>query len=261
MVILVIWKDPYKELRGTANYLILNLAVSDFLIGFPGEFLTGLVYWFSDNRVLVQADSYINYVAFVAASLTIICLAVERQIVITSSPLRADLTPRNRILGFMAIWLLAFTSSVPIIIKRDVVQNYFSRSMAVICISAIIVVFACYMRIYLLVRRQLHFNWTTPKHRLFEGQSLTENSRLVQRMKMKERSVAWTTIILVLLFFVCWIPVSVAEITYALCSTCSRCDELGFLIYLQPLLNPIAYALRTAKFRSAFRRVIQRNTF
>ncbi|CAH3046469.1 unnamed protein product, partial [Porites lobata] len=57
-VILVICKDPYKELRGTAaNFFILNLAVCDLLIGFPGELLFGLRHWFPDNPTLIQAGS------------------------------------------------------------------------------------------------------------------------------------------------------------------------------------------------------------
>ncbi|KAM7438046.1 hypothetical protein ABFA07_012449 [Porites harrisoni] len=57
-VILVIWKDPYKELRGTAaNYFILNLAVCDLLIGFPGELLFGLIHWFPDNHMLIAGYS------------------------------------------------------------------------------------------------------------------------------------------------------------------------------------------------------------
>ena len=43
LVIITIWKDPFKELKGTANYLILNLAVCDLLVGFPAELLFALV--------------------------------------------------------------------------------------------------------------------------------------------------------------------------------------------------------------------------
>ena len=64
-LILVICKDPYKELwRTAANFFILNLAVCDLLIGFPGELLFGLGHWFPDDPTLIQAGYFINHVAF-----------------------------------------------------------------------------------------------------------------------------------------------------------------------------------------------------
>ncbi|CAH3160570.1 unnamed protein product, partial [Porites evermanni] len=43
--------------RYPANFFILNLAVCDLLIGFPGELLFGLRHWFPDNPTLIQAGS------------------------------------------------------------------------------------------------------------------------------------------------------------------------------------------------------------
>ena len=263
-VILVICQDPYKELRGTAaNYFILNLAVCDFFAGFPGELLFGLRHWFPDNRTLIQAGYSVNHVAFLASIFTILILAVELLIVIAFPLRRVKLTTCNRNLCFMAVWLSALTLALPSIIRWDLyLKSDISWVFNFICIPIIIIVFCCYTGIYVLVRRQLYRN--VERERLLEGQSLTENSRLVQKLKMKERSVAYTTFILVLAFTVCWIPVSVAVNINAWCSAC-LCEYnwhyVVCLTLLHPVLNPIVYSLRTARFRKAFRRVITNSIF
>lgn len=37
-VLITTWKDPFKNLKGIPNYLILNLAVTDLFVGIPAQF-------------------------------------------------------------------------------------------------------------------------------------------------------------------------------------------------------------------------------
>ena len=118
-----------------------------------------------------------------------------------------------------------------------------------------------------MVKRQLYRSMATSEEGLLEGQSLTEKSPLIwQKIKTKERNVAFTAFILVLLFMVCWTPLIVVVNIYALSST-SLCKlnlywrYVSFWVFLDPLLNPIAYSLRTARFRKAFKRVIKKSSF
>ena len=264
-VILVICKDPYKELwRTAANFFVLNLAVCDLLIGFPGELLFGLRHWFPDNPTLIQAGYFINHVAFLASILTILVLAVERLIVIVLPFTRVKLTTCNRYLCFMAIWLLALILALPTIIRWDLYLESISWGFNLICIPITILVFSCYTAIYVLVRRQLHLYVATSGERFLEGHYLTEDSCLVQKLRIKERSVAYTTFILVLVFTVCWVPLSIVVNINSWCSTCLcqyNWHYVVCLVFLHPLLNPIAYSLCTARFRKAFRRVIRKSTF
>ena len=268
-VILVICKDPYNELSGTAaNYFILNLAVCDLLIGFPGELLLGLLYWFPDNHML-RAGNSINQVAFLASILTILGLAVERLVVIAFPFTRVKLATCNRYLCFVAIWSSALILTLPISIKRrdfSFLKVYATYLYDVIGIPITLVVFSCYTTIYIVVKRQLHWSVKSSGEGLLEGQSLTEKSPLIQKIKTKERNVAFTAFILVLLFIACWTPLIVVVNLDAWCSTClgkfnSYWHYVYCLVFLHPLLNPIAYSLRTARFRKAFKRVIRKSTF
>ena len=269
-VILVIWKDPYKELRGTAaNYFILNLAVCDLLIGFPGELLAGLFHWFPDNQTLILAGLSINNVGFLASIFTILGLAVERLIVIAFPFTRVKLATCNRCLCFIAIWSSALILALPISIKRWdflFLKVYRTFLYDFIGIPITLVVFSCYTSIYIVVKRQLYQSVATSWEGLLEGQSLTENSPLIQKIKTKERNVAFTAFILVLLFMTCWCPIIVVVNIDAWCSTCLCKSNLSrhyvaCWVFLHPLLNPIAYSLRTARFRKAFKRIIRKSTF
>ena len=265
---LVIWKDPYKELRGTAaNYFILNLAVCDLLIGLPGELLFGLIHWFPDNHMLIAGS--MNTVVFLASIFTILGLAIERRIVIAFPFTRVKLATCNRYLCFIAIWSSALILALPFSIKRRdflFLKVYATFLYDFIGIPITLVVFSCYTRIYIVVKRQLYRRVATSGERLLEGQSLTEKSPLIQKIKTKERNVAFTAFILVLLFMACWCPMIVVVNIDEWCSTCLCTSNLSrqcvvCLTFLHPLLNPIAYSLRTARFRKAFKRVIRKSTF
>lgn len=265
-VILVIWKDPYKELRQTAaNFLILNLAVCDSLVALTSEILLGLLHWFPDDHSLKHAAYTFTSAAFFVSILTMACLAVERLIVIASSSTMAHFTSCKRVLVFLTIWLLAGILALPPVTGWEFFEKHHVFYIAdIICIPITIIVFACYTRIYFLVRRHLHLDITTSQERLLEGQPLTENSRLMQKVKMKERSVAFTVFILVLLFTVCWIPVSIVSTINKFCNSSdyeSAMYYTGYLVFLQPLLNPIVYSLRTAKFQKALWRVVKRTIY
>ena len=265
-VILVIWKDPYKELRQTAaNFLILNLAVCDSLVALTSEILLGLLHWFPDDHSLKHAAYTFTSAAFFASILTMACLAVERLIVIASSSTMAHFTSRKRVFVFLTIWLLAGILALPPVTGWEFFEKHHVFYIAdIICIPITILVFACYTIIYFLVRRQLHLDITTSEERLLEGQPLTENSRLMQKVKMKERSVAFTVFILVLLFTVCWIPVSIVSTINKFCNSSDYKSAMyytGYLVFLQPLLNPIVYSLRTAKFQKALWRVVKRGLY
>ena len=268
-VILIIWKDPYKELWGTAaNFFILNLAACDLLIGLPGELLFGLRHWFPDNQTLIHAGQSMNSVGFLASIFTILGLAVERLMVITFPFTRVKLATCNRYICFIAIWSFALILTLPIIIKRrDFLFSkvYLTLLYDFIGIPITLVIFSCYTSICIVVKRQLYRSVATSGEGLLEGQSLNEKSSLLQKIKTKERSVAFTAFLLVLLFMVCWTPVIVVVNIDELCSTC-LCKSNSYwrvngLRFLHPLLNPIAYSLRTARFRKVFKRVIRKSAF
>ena len=251
-MITVIWKDPLKQLKGTANYLIANLAISDLLVGIPSELLFGLLHWIPNNNV-TRAAYTAMYLGFYASFLTILGLAVERLIVI-SLPLNSAgyLTSSHLALGIMSIWLFAGLLAFLPLLGWDSCDSYRVFASDVIIVPILVLLLACYTRMYILVRKALYLDIATPGESLEERQVLTESAREVEKLKRKERSVAYSVFILVGIFAVCWMPIAVLENINELCRSCNyKLPILESLGFLHPLLNPIAYSLRTAKFRRA----------
>ena len=257
-VIITIWKDPFKNLKGTANYLILNLAVCDLLVGFPGELLFALLHWFP-YKSITQAAYTTLYLGFYASFLTILGLAVERLIVI-SSPLKSVdyLTSTYLALGIFSIWLFAGLLGFLPVLGWDSLESYRAFICDAVVFPIIILLFACYARIFVLVRRGLYRDLTTEAGSE-ERQGLTESAQVREKLKRKERSLAFSVFILVGLFAVCWAPSIVLEninVFLGRSYVPKKCQTiLQALIFLHPLLNPIAYSLRTAKFRRALRKI------
>ena len=261
MVIITIWKDPFKNLKGTANYLILNLAVSDFLVGFPSEVLFALLHWFP-HRSIIEAAYTTMYLGFYASFLTILGLAVERLIVISYPLKSADyLTYRNLTLGILCIWLLAgLIAILPSVLDWDSIVRDRIIIIDVFGLLAFTLMVACYSRILFLVRKGLHPDLTT-EARYEERQCLTENAREREKIKRRERSVMRCGAILVGLWLVCWTPYKVlGDIDLYCGESCvipaALTSIANGLALLHPLINPVAYSLCTRKFRRALWKII-----
>ena len=250
-MITVIWKDPFKELKGTrASYFILNLAICDLLVAMPGLLLGGIYILLPSDGLLPLLTAI--YIAQNASSLTIVSLAVERLIVI-SCPLRSTqyLTTRCLTLWIISIWVAAGLPYLSLLISKELYFNYVRKVTDVFGIILIIVIVASYTRIYFVVKRTFNLDITTLEERPTERLGLTENARTIERLKQKERSVARTTFMLVAIYVVCCIPLYVIMQINESCK-CLKHIFLGlFFLSLHPLLNPLAYSLCTAKFRKA----------
>ena len=139
--------------------------------------------------------------------------------------------------------------------KKSICTAYLMED--VVGLGIIIMVVACYLRIYFLVRRSLYQGITTQEERPTESQGLIQNATRMERIKRKERSVARTVFFMTAIFVTCWIPVIVMQNkdkSYA----SSKFEFWEVLISsLHPLLNPLAYSLCTPKFRRALLKILR----
>lgn len=261
LVVITIWKDPFKNLRGIPNYLILNLAVSDLLVGIPGELLFALLYWYPHKGVAQAADITLN-LGYLSSTLTVLGLAVERLIVISYPLKSADyLTYRNLTLGILCIWLLAgLIAILPSVLDWDSIVRDRIIIIDVFGLLAFTLMVACYSRIFFLVRKGLRPDLNTEAG-YEERQCLTENAREREKIKRRERSVMRCGAILVGLWLVCWTPYKVlGDIDLYCGESCVIPGALtsiaNVLALLHPLVNPIAYSLCTRKFRRALWKII-----
>lgn len=231
-------------------------------MGFPTELLFAILHWFPGNKDVIKAGYVTMYLAICASFLTILGLAVERLIVISSGKNEDSSATSYHAIGIMSIWLLAgLTASLPLI-GWNSLNSYRMFIIDAIGVPVLILLFACYTRIFLLVRKQLRRHFGTGDQRR-ELHPLTANSQRMERLKRKERSVALSVFVLIGLFTLCWSPLFVVENIRECCDheDCIPSKIIVIfqcLIFAHPLANPIAYALRTVKFRRALKRIFRR---
>ena len=240
--------------------MILNLAVSDLLVGIPAELLIALLHWYPYEGVS-RAVQVTGSLGFNASSLTIMGLGVERLIVISYPLKSADyLTYTNLTFGILCIWLYAgLRAFIPELEWDSIFKNEMIISDSLGNLTFILTVF-CYARIFFLVRKGSHRNLPSEAG-CGERQCLTENAREREKIKRRERSVMCSGAILVGLLIVCWTPWFIlGNIGLACGKSCVIPDPLksiaNTLIFLHPLVDPIAYALCTRKFRRALWKII-----
>ena len=259
LVIITIWRDPFKNLKGIPNYLIFNLAVSDLLVGIPAELLIPLRQWYPCKSVEKAADISVN-LGFNASGLTLLVLPIERLIAISYPLKRADfLTYTYLRLGILGIWLFAgLIAFLPELEWDSIFRNRAIISDAV-GILILTVTVACYAKIFSLVKKEWHRDLTEAG--CTERQSLTENAHQKERIKRRERKLIRCVAILVGLLIACWAPrfvlVNIALLHgESFVNPGAITSTTSWLCFLHPLVNPITYSLCTRKFKRALWKII-----
>jgi len=261
LVVITICKDPFKQLKGTpANILILNLAICDLLMGIAVWPLGCLLNWYP-HESLLRATLSTGRLEYGASCLTILSLAVERLIVITYPLRSADyLTSSYIIPGIItSIWVFAGLSAlVPIISLKSTCSYQLYVADNIFDILVIILILACYTKIYFIVRGMWYrdiIRDPTPQEWKTEKQYLLESAHRIEKLKRKEKSVARTVFITVVIYIVCWVPAYALQNLDKFCNLYNSQFAAHLFLLLHPILNPLAYSLCTKKFRRALWRI------
>lgn len=263
LVVIAIVKDPYRELKTIPNYLILNLAVCDLIVGIPSELLLGLLHFY-DSSMHLHFVAYTSlYFAMVASSLTIATLAFERYIVV-EAPLQSKeyLVYSHLKLSIFYIWLIAACVALLSLPNYCNEKEYRMIVISVIGIPTMLFMFLIYSRIFYLVRRFIRRDLETS-----ERQSLLGSKDFNENVRKREKDIAMSVFLFVGAFAVCWMPCFIMEIIYYKhakdkhptdpVSMETAADLVRFSGLLSSLLNPLIYALRFDKFRKAIRFIFQ----
>ena len=256
LVAIAILVDPYKELKTIPNYLILNLAVCDLIVGIPSELLLGLLHFYPSQILYVVAYTLL-YLSMVASSLTILTLAFERYIMV-EAPLHSKeyLIYSNLKLAIVYIWLIAACVAMLSLLNQCNENEYKLIIIDVIGIPTMLFMFLIYYRIFRLVRRFIRQD--LEESTISESQSLLGNENLSENIRKRERDIAISVFLFVGNFALCWTPCFVMEHVFYKKESPSlepAADWVRFSGLFSSLLNPLIYALRYDKFRKAIRAI------
>ena len=122
--------------------------------------------------------------------------------------------------------------------------------MVVCIIIPCAVMLYCYSKLYIMIHKHVH--------RVTCNEATNENTQ-TRTLSSVESHMIQTLIIMMIAFFICWLPILILYILKALSVRVSREFEIFVLLCASgnSAVNPILYAMRQKDFQRGFRRIIR----
>lgn len=265
---LTIYVDPYRRLRSTANYLVVNLAIADLLTGFITEPLYAAYeitsYLGKEVDTLYLIGESTAYVFVNASIWSILLLAWDRYVAVACPLLHAQKMDVKRILTMIILlWIYSIIFSllrfmgVPedIFYWVDLQVNY-------TLLWAILI--GLYISIYYKIRNQLAFSLQAQG---FNNQTKRKPTHDEFEAKAKsEKKMTKTVSLILLVAIICMLPLYIMLHVELLCESCMEISTVKILsrlsepvLFLNSGLNPFLYAWTIPKYRQAFKAILRRS--
>ncbi|KAK2148938.1 hypothetical protein LSH36_474g03041 [Paralvinella palmiformis] len=260
-----------RKLRIVANYYIVNLAATDLIVGISSlpfyAVYTILQWYWPFGYTFCKIWSVLDFWVCAESSLTIILISQDRLAMVRKGPrYRICETPKKALWKIGISWLLAFLLYGPAIIGYDVWRGY-STVAADDCdvefasdfwytlitstiefVTPFLVITVFNVMLYLNIRRRVKLHPVNIVH----GE--TEASKMIIR---RDKKAATNLALLVLVYFICWLPYVISTVIIAVCDTCVGEDLYEFfnwLLWLNSSLNCFLYALTNERLRRNYRK-------
>ena len=265
LLCVTVYKDPYRRLRNTASYLVVNLAVADLLIGLITEPLYAAFeisnFMGTELGTLYVIGETTAYVFVNASILSILCLALDRFIAVKYPLSHGQKMDRHRTITIMFfVWLYSLLFSmlrfmgVPqaIFYWLDLHINY-------TLFGGILI--GLYVSIYCTIKYQLAQSLRTQGYNS-ETRRQPVHNEIEAKMKA-ERKMTKTLFLLVLAAIICMLPLYIMLHVELLCESCMAKPAVNTIsklsepiLFLNSGLNPYLYAWTIPKYRQALQKTL-----
>ncbi|XP_045608896.2 neuropeptide Y receptor type 2 [Procambarus clarkii] len=270
-VIIILLKNRLL-LRTSVNHFILNMSVADLIMAVTGPIpftIRDISSFWPLGEVWCHLEGYIQMLVLFVSLTSLATISVDRMIGVVR-PFHQHLKKRHSLTIIIVIWIVSALIAVPWAVYRVYTVHIWKDLTETICgekdkiniwwIVGVIVLtwlplgimVVCYSTILIYFR-----------HKNFRISSQNEHPVITH---VKKRVVKMM-FVLVVSFACCWLPMQILKI-----STKSFLDPNGqykdeateksykilltvaqYMVYINPALNPIVYALMHQTFRRAFR--------
>lgn len=249
--LLICWaviRNPTRKLKSSFNYLVLNLAIADLIIGAVTEplFLVYLVNEALQNQVLwFQWVPHVSYFMTTTASVaSIVALALNRYHAVTSNRIQRSKLSSVAVTSAL-VW--AFSLGLPLL--------YFAVGffiLAFILVNSSLVIATA---VLIFVYYRVHFSL---KRHSRNSQHIRSDRELAKKAKRDEKATN-SLLLIIISFVICVFPSCVMVYVLNFCQTCSCIlihwfRDLQFLFFLvNAASNQFLYAWRMRSFQQAFK--------
>lgn len=257
LIILVVWKDPLRNLRPfTSSYILQSMAVADFLVGSilcPIHSYWSLITAIGDKPLFtVFVPLAINAILISVSVGHVLLLTIDRLIALLAPfQYRVKVTNRRVCAVICAIWCYALVLGVFHTAFADhfVIFSIFYTAQVLVAVFAVIcinVVILC------------HFLKDSTRS------SNSTDAIPIRHSYRREKNLSKTIALIVGASVVCFTPWLLLETLLYLCMLCrpnlnALMKGLGsssILIYINSLLNPFIYSWRLARFRYSLKHLL-----
>ncbi|XP_037783050.1 orexin receptor type 2-like [Penaeus monodon] len=264
------------SLRSTVNYLLVNLAVADFLFTifcWPSivNRITSPLYVL--DRSICKINVLVEVTSLTVSVLTLVAVACDRLYAVTM-PIRARNATDCPSATIATIWVVSVVVALPSFYMRDLqIVQWSDYSMKTctdvlhLCTEAIRQAFRYYhillvLILFFLPGAVMVLAYTVIVWKLWcvRDSSLSENQPQ-QHLQARRKVVVMTAVVLAA-FFICWSPLN-AIMLYNYFKSAQEMPKVGasrapfwvyFLAYFNSALNPLLYGGFSDNFRQGFRK-------
>ena len=261
LIITAIIIDPVKKLRTPFNYLLVNLAVADFIMGSVAMPLAVYLHY---KEYKVELSPTINnlvrmlyFISGMASIISLIALSVDRYIAISRAiSYRIFFTMRKCVFITFVIWSTSI--AFPFLYFKIGAVNYYFLFACVAILTGFLVIVVVLFQIKKLLRRQT---------RLMTSQLPESSSQQFQMSRLQqEKKITRTYLIVLICFVVIYLPgvVMVFMLYFWKSLDCITRHVLrdlqSVLISFNSCVNPFIYIIRLKTFKESIRILLRRNT-
>ena len=260
-IVAAVIKDPLKKLHTPFNYFLVNLAVSDLIIGVitmpVSTYLHYTEYMDSLEIVVVKTLHMSYFISATSSLLSLIALSLDRLIAITyATNYKRYMRFRRCLLVSAVIWIISL--SIPFIYLK---WNLFGYLM-LFAHSAIIVGLVIIAVVHVRVTKYLKAQSEAMIKNISKSAPAKSSESYELKELMFQKKVTRTFLIILGVFIGVYIPAVIMIYILHFCESCD-CTFLHVLRDLQFLLissnscmNPFIYALRVKSFRQSLKSML-----
>ncbi|PSN55486.1 hypothetical protein C0J52_02604 [Blattella germanica] len=251
----------YKDMRTIANFMIINLTVTDcisLLINLPAAYIRSTSYWHDVMRC--RGFHYIRIVVVIVSTYSIVMISLQRYLAVKIFSKDGCCTIGNRIKTFimaLSVWVFGLLYSIPRIMESSIEQEMcadVSEEILPIIVS-IDFVFICILPSVLIVALSAFTASNIKTSALNVPGERTGQQQLKKDRMLSAHVLTGLAVLFVISYFPYFIFQFIAgtygvyldNFSFAVIDTC-----VYYLLFTNSCLNPVALAIMSKKFRKYY---------